>query len=69
MARIHRLQHVKRLLATALSNHNPVWAHAQGVNQQFALPHRSFSFEVRGPRLQPDDMGLLELQFGGILNG
>ena len=33
-----------------------------------ALPDRALAFDVRRPRFQPDDVLLLQLQFGGVLD-
>src|ERR1035438_3238569 len=37
--------------------------------RQLPLPHRALAFNVRRPGFEADDVLLLELQFGGILNG
>src|SRR5277367_6288132 len=46
----------------------PVWAHAQGVAQQVAHRDLAGAFEVGRAGLQPHDVGLLQLQLGGILD-
>ena len=69
MAGVHRLQHVKGLLAAHLTHHDAVWTHTQAVNDQLPLAHCAFAFDVGRTCLQPDDMFLLELEFSRILDG
>ncbi len=68
MASVHRLKHVKRFTGTYLTDNNSVWPHSQRVPHQVSLSDLTLSFETGRPRLQPNDMRLLQLQFGGILN-
>ena len=69
VAGVHRLQHVERFLAADLADDDAVGAHAEGVDHELALLDRAFAFDVRRPRFEPDDVLLLELQFGRVLDG
>ena len=69
MARVHRLQHVERFLATHLADDDPVRPHTQGVDDQFALTHRSLPFHVRRTAFQANNVLLLQLKFGRIFDG
>ena len=69
MAGVHRLEHVERFFAAALSDDDAVGTHTQSVDQQLALAHRPLAFEVGRPRLEPYHVRLLELQFGGVFDG
>ena len=68
MPRIHRLQHVERFLAAAFADDDPVGAHAQRVLQEIAHRDLAGAFEIGGAGFQADDMRLLQLQLGGILD-
>ncbi len=69
VAGIHGLQHVERFFAAHLAHDDAVGPHAQAVDQQLPLPHRALAFEIRGPRFQARQVGLFQLQFGGVLDG
>ena len=69
MPRIHGLQHVKGFRAATLTHNNPVRAHTQSVFQQVALENLSRALDTGRACFHPADMGLLQLQFSGILNG
>ena len=69
MAGVHGLKHVQRLGSAALADDDAVRPHAQGVAHQVALRDLAEPFEVGRPRLQPDDVRLLQLQFGRVLDG
>src|SRR5579862_3669523 len=68
MPGIHRLEHVERLGAANLADDDPVGPHAQRVANQLPDPHFALTLDVRRPRLERDDMPLLELQLGRVLN-
>ena len=68
MAGVHRLQHVERFFAAALADDDAVGAHTQRVLQQIAHGDLAVAFEVGRARLEPDDMRLLQLQFGRVLD-
>jgi hypothetical protein len=68
MAGIHCLQHIKRLLTSAFAKDNSVGTHAKRVSDKFPLADFAFTLKVRWARLQPNDVRLLKLKLGGILN-
>ena len=69
MAGVHGLQHVEGFLAAALAEDDAVGPHAQRVLDQLALADFALAFDVGRPRLHAADMRLLQLQFGGVLDG
>ena len=69
MAGVHGLQHVHRLRPAHLAQDDAVGPHAQRVLDQIAHGDLAVAFEVGRPRLQAHDVRLLQLQFGGILDG
>ena len=54
--------------AAALADDDPLGPHTQGVADQVAGGDRALALDVRRPRLQPDDVVLLQLQFGRVLD-
>ena len=42
--------------------------HTQRVDHEVALPDRALAFDVRRPRLEPDDVTLAHHQLGGVLD-
>src|SRR5450759_4328322 len=69
VAGVHRLQHVKRLAATALTDDDALRAHAQGIDDQSLNGDLTFSVDVLWPCLEPADMLLVQLQLGRVLDG
>ena len=69
MAGIHRLQHVECLFAAALADDDAIGPHSQRILDQIALANLALALDVGGARFQAADMRLLQLQFGGILDG
>src|SRR3954468_15960074 len=69
MAGVHRLEHVEALAPSALPHDDPVRTHAEGVADQVADRDRALALDVRWPRLQPDDVLLLQLELDGVLDG
>src|SRR5579872_784146 len=69
VAGIHGLEHVEGFLAAALAEDHAVGPHAQRVFHQIALPDFALAFDVGWPRLHAADVRLLQLQFGGVLDG
>ena len=69
VAGVHRLQHVVGLGAAHLAHDDPVGPHTQRVAQQLALVDLAAPFQVGGAGLQPHHVRLLQLQFGGVLDG
>jgi hypothetical protein len=65
---IERHQHVERLGATHLADHDPVGTHAQGIPHELPDGHLPPALDVRRPRLEPDDVGLKQAQLGGVLD-
>ncbi len=68
VARVHRLEHVERLGAADLADDDAVGAHAQGVADELADPDLALALDVRRPRLERDDVALLELELGRVLD-
>src|SRR5262249_41705737 len=58
---VHRLQHVERLARPDLADDDAVRPHAQRVLDQIPLADLALALDVGGPRLEPDDVTLLEL--------
>ena len=52
-----------------LADDDPVGPHTQRVDQQHALGHLALAFDVGRAGLQPDHVGLLELELGRVLDG
>ena len=69
VAGIHGLKHIQSLAAAALADDNPVGAHAQRVADQVADRDRPLALHVRRTGFKPDQMLLMELEFGRVLNG
>jgi len=57
------------LLRRGLADDDAVRPHTQAVYQQFALPHRAGSFQIRRARFESSHVRLLELQFGRVFDG
>ncbi len=64
----HRLEHVEGLARTTLADDDPVGSHVQAVAQQVADGDLAHALEVRRAGLELDDVRLVELQLGGILD-
>ena len=69
MAGVHRLEHVQRLTAAALSDDDPLGPHSEGVDDQVADRHLALAFDVRRAGLEPHDVILAQLKFGRVLDG
>ena len=69
MARVHGLEHVERLAAANLTDDDAIGAHAERVANQVANRHFSPALDVRGPRLEGDDVRLRQSQLGRVLDG
>ncbi len=65
----HGLEHVEGLAAADLADDDAVGAHAQRVAYEVADGDPALALHVGRPGLQADHMGLLELEFGGVLDG
>ena len=68
VAGVHRLEHVERFAAAALADDDAVGTHAERVLHEIADRVLAAAFEVRGARFQRDDVRLLELELGGVLD-
>jgi hypothetical protein len=68
VAGVQRLEHVERLRAPHLANHDPVGPHAQRVHHE--LPDRDLAaaLEIRRARLEPHHVPLPQPQLGGVLD-
>jgi hypothetical protein len=69
VAGVHGLQHVERFLATALAEDDTVGPHAQRVLDEVALLQLAVAFDVGRARFHAGDVGLLQLQLSGVLDG
>ena len=69
MAGVHGLQHVEGLLAAALAEDDAVGPHAQRVLDEIALADFAVALDVGRARFHARDVRLLQLQFGGVLDG
>ena len=69
MAGVHRLQHVEGFGAAHLADDDAVRPHAQRVAHQVALVDLARALDVGRPRFQLDDVRLLQLQLGRVLDG
>ena len=63
-----RGQHVERLRAADLADHDPVRPHPQRVAHEPADRDLAAALEVRRPRLEPDHVRLAQPQLGGVLD-
>ena len=68
VAGVHRLEHVERLAATHLADDDPVGPHAQRVADQVADADLALALDVRRTALEADDVTLVELELGGVLD-
>ena len=68
MASVHGLQHVERFAATALTNHDAVGTHTQGVDQQVANRDATLALDIGRPRFESHDVRLTQLKFGCIFD-
>ena len=69
VAGVHRLEHVEGFGAANLANDDPVRTHPQRVAHERALIDLPAPLDIRRPRFERDDVILLELQFGRVLDG
>ena len=68
VARVHRLEHVDRLGAADLTDDDAVGPHAQSVPHEVADAHLALPLDVGRPCLERDDVLLVELQLGCVLD-
>ncbi len=68
VAGVHGLDHVERFRAATLADDDPVGPHTKGVFDEVGRGDRASAFDVRRAGFQPDDVILLELEFGGVLD-
>ena len=66
---VHRLHHVERFRPADFADDDAVRPHPQRVAQEIALADLAVALEIGGPRLQRDDVRLLQLEFGSVLDG
>ena len=69
MARVHGLQHVQGLRPAALTDHDALRPHAQRVDDQSLDADLALAVDVLGPRFQPADVLLVQLQLGRVFDG
>ena len=68
VARVHRLQHVQGLGPADLADDDPIRPHAQRIAHQIADRYLALALDVLGPRLQAQDVALVELELGCVLD-
>jgi hypothetical protein len=68
VAGVHRLEHVERLAAADLTDDDAVGPHAQRVADEVADRDLAPALDVRRAVLEADDVGLLELELGRVLD-
>ena len=68
MARVHRLEHVKRLRAADLADDDPVGAHPQRVAHELPDRYLALALDVLGTRLEPKHVALVQLELSRILD-
>ena len=68
MTCIHRLEHVQSFTTTTFANNDTIRAHPQRIAHQFTDTYYSMTFHIGKLGFEANDMILLKLQFGGILN-
>ena len=68
MAGIHRLEHVQRLAATHLADHDPVGTHAQGIADKIPDRHGPSAFDIGRSGFEGYNMFLPQLQFGSVFD-
>ena len=66
---VHGLEHVEGLAATDLADDDPVGPHPQGVADEVPDADLAAALGVGRAGLEPHDVGLLELELGGVLDG
>ena len=69
VAGVHGLQQVEGFRSADFADDDAFRSHTQAVAYQIAHGDLAFAFEVGRPRFQAHDMGLLQLQFGGVFAG
>jgi hypothetical protein len=69
VAGIHCLQKVERFGSAHFADDDPLGAHTQAVFHEIAHRYRARPFKIGWARLKPHDVGLLQLEFGGVLAG
>ena len=69
MAGVHCLQHRERLATTDLTDDDALRAHTKGVLHEVHDRDRALALDVRGARLQANDVVLHETELGGVLDG
>jgi hypothetical protein len=69
VAGVHGLQHIDNFFATGFTDDDTVRAHPQGVAQTVALTDATFALNVWRAAFHLANVGLLQLEFGRVLNG
>ena len=69
MPGVHRLQHVERLAAAALSHDDPIGPHAQRIADQLPDCHQSLPLQIAGSGLECHQIRMIQLQLCRVLDG
>ena len=68
VAGVHRLKHVQCLGSADLADDDAVGTHAKRVANELADCDLALAFDVLGPRLESEDVPLVEPQLGRVLD-
>ena len=66
---IHCLQHVERFFSTHFTDDDPVGTHTERIDHELSLTDGTLSFDVGRSRFQANDMVLVKLELGRVLDG
>jgi DNA invertase Pin-like site-specific DNA recombinase len=65
---VHRLEHVERLAAAYLADHDAIRSHAQRVPYERAQRDLSPALDIRGPRLEARDVMTVQAELCSVLD-
>ena len=68
MSGVHCLQHVKRLTPTHLADYDALGPHTEAVSYQVPGRYFALAFDIWRSGLQSNNVRLLQLQFGRVLD-
>ena len=69
VTRVHGLKQIEGFRSADLADDDAFGPHAQAVLDQVTHRDLAYPFEIRRPRLEPHDMGLLKLELSCVLAG
>ena len=68
VAGVHRLEHVEGFTPADLADDDPVGAHPEGVADEVTNRHLAATLDVRRPRLERDDVRLMQAELGRVFD-